>query len=68
MQKFFVKPAHGALLVPDPVSGAALPPGGAWKPRSQYWLRRMAQNEIVETAVPTGTAIDRLPPSTKAKG
>ena len=61
MEKFYVKPAAADLLVHDPVSGEKLPANGAFKPRSQYWLRRLAQGEIVETTPPPERAPAKAP-------
>jgi hypothetical protein len=61
MDKFFVKPAVAGARVPDPASGDPLPAAGAWKPRVKFWLRRLAQKEIV-VATPTSPA----PPDTPA--
>ena len=44
---FFVKPAPG-LRIADPQTGEYLPETGAVMPRSGFWLRRLADGDIVE--------------------
>lgn len=48
-QTFFIKPASGAK-VRDPVTKQHLRADGESKPRSNYWLRRVASGEVVEAA------------------
>lgn len=47
----YVKPAPG-LLVRDPVTMEPLPAAGAEKPRSSYWLRRLAAGDVTEAKPP----------------
>lgn len=44
----YIKPAPG-LKVRDPRNGEHLPETGAEKPRTRYWLRRLKDNDVVET-------------------
>lgn len=50
-QTIFIKPAAGAK-VRDPVTKQHLKAEGESKPRSNYWLRRVASGEVVEAAQP----------------
>ncbi|WP_315734170.1 DUF2635 domain-containing protein [Bradyrhizobium sp. SZCCHNR1093] len=36
--------------VRDPVSFKRLDPAGEWKPRSQYWNRRLLQGDVIEVS------------------
>jgi hypothetical protein len=38
--------------IPDPARGDLLPTEGRWLPRNQYWLRRLAEGDVTETAAP----------------
>lgn len=53
----FVKPARDAadqpLLVRDPASGEPLAADGEMKPRSKFWLRRLAQKDVLPAEPPT---------------
>jgi hypothetical protein len=53
----FVKPRlidDKPALVRDPLSGKPLAEGGEWKTRSQFWIRRIAQGDVIdETAEQT---------------
>lgn len=49
----FVKPVTGRL-VPDPERGGDLPPRGACVPANQYWLRRLKDGDVTETAPDAG--------------
>lgn len=49
----FVKPKDGAA-VPDPDRGGFLPTAGRSVPLSQYWLRRLADGDVVEAATGSG--------------
>ena len=42
----YVKPKPGAL-VRDPVTRTPLPSGGAEVPEDQYWMRRLADGDVV---------------------
>lgn len=65
MENVFVVPArdeHGnAKRVVDPQTGEPLPADGAFKPRSQYWHRRIAQGDVTETPPPAPSAIPERP-------
>lgn len=56
---FVVVPAPD-LVVRDPVTKEPLPAEGATKPRSRYWLRRVAEGSC--TVAPTSA------PTKKSKG
>lgn len=57
MANIYLKPAMIEIegetvlaLVPDPDKGfAPLSHEGGWKPRSQYWIRRMREGGVVES-------------------
>ncbi len=76
MDSLYVVPARdadgNACRVPDPATGDPLPPEGAFKPRTQYWLRRIAHSDVTETAPPQipqkPSAPADGPQSRKAKG
>lgn len=57
-QTIFIKPASDAK-VRDPVTKQHLDAAGESKPRSNYWLRRIASGEVVEIAQP---AADKAAP------
>ncbi|CCG42183.1 DUF2635 domain-containing protein [Magnetospirillum molischianum] len=42
----YVKPQAGRS-VPDPERGGLLPPQGAIVPDTQYWLRRLGDNDVI---------------------
>jgi hypothetical protein len=48
----FLKPAPDAQgkskIVPD-LAGGNLPAAGAWKPRTQYWLRRIKDGDVIDS-------------------
>lgn len=48
---FFLRPAPG-IRVADPLTGQYLPEGGALMPRSAFWLRRVADGDVVEVQKP----------------
>ena len=48
-ETFFIKPAQG-LRIADPKTGDYLPEGGRLCPRSGYWLRRLKDCDVVESA------------------
>ncbi|CAH7322839.1 conserved hypothetical protein [Vibrio chagasii] len=53
---FQIKPAKPGLLVKDPQTREPLKKRGELKPRTAYWLRRLADNSVVlvnDTAKPT---------------
>lgn len=69
MERIFIKPRDG-LKVVDPATGQRLAPGGEWKDKSMHWLRRLADQDVVETtptAPDTPAATPRLPRSAKTK-
>lgn len=45
----YVKPTEGRA-VPDPARGDTLPPKGREVEASQYWQRRLADGDVVESA------------------
>lgn len=47
----FLKPASGRT-VPDPDRGGLLPPDGRHVEPHQYWLRRLADGDVVEAQPP----------------
>lgn len=48
---FFLRPAPG-IRVADPETGQYLPAAGALMPRSAFWLRRVADGDVVEVQKP----------------
>lgn len=54
MSTFVLIPAEG-LKVRDPITKEPLPKGGARKPRSRYWMRRVAEGScsIAQSDPPT---------------
>jgi hypothetical protein len=52
MSNFYLKPVRDAagksMLVRDPSSGKPLDPKGEWKPRNQFWTRRVLQRDAIE--------------------
>jgi hypothetical protein len=53
MQNVFLKPvldgAGKPMLVRDPMTRKRLDPAGEWKPRIQYWTRRILQSDVRES-------------------
>ncbi|SPD73815.1 conserved hypothetical protein [uncultured Desulfobacterium sp.] len=47
MKKIFVKPANAGLKIRMPGTGAVLPADGAEVPNSSFWLRRIADGDVV---------------------
>lgn len=47
IKTIFIRPAPG-LKVRDPVTKQHLREDGEEKPRSTYWLRRLAKGEVIE--------------------
>ncbi len=45
----FVRSAPGAL-VRDPATGEPLPESGRKVPRDEYWMRRLADGDLILTA------------------
>ncbi|NKE43577.1 DUF2635 domain-containing protein [Roseomonas frigidaquae] len=57
----YVIPAEG-LKVPDPVLRDHLPAEGREVPRDAYWMRRLADGDVIETlppAAPVAEGSDR---------
>lgn len=48
MREIKIKPAVKGLLVRDPITRKPLHEKGELKPRSTYWLRRMADGSVIE--------------------
>lgn len=65
--RIFVKPnqpeGEPPLKVRKPVNGH-LAEGGEWMPKDSYWLRRLADGDVVEAKPPTEAA---APATTPAK-
>jgi hypothetical protein len=51
MRNVFVKPAVAGNIIRDPGTKIALKADGDWKPANQFWLRRIAQGDVVEATV-----------------
>lgn len=71
MNTFFIHPARTAegkpKRVPDPESAdprAVLPAGGAEKPRTAYWLRRVRDGDAIE-GKPEPSAVPATAPPPK---
>lgn len=47
----YVKPSEGRQ-VPDPDRGDALPPEGREVVPTQYWQRRLADGDVIESTAP----------------
>lgn len=60
MKTGFLKPSAG-LLVRDPVTGLHLAADGEEKVLTPYWLRRMADGDVVEAS------LDATPVPSKSK-
>ncbi|GAA4258943.1 DUF2635 domain-containing protein [Azospirillum formosense] len=60
----YVKPKPGAL-VRDPETREPLPAEGAEVPENQYWMRRLADGDVVRAGRPTVAA---LPVPTDGEG
>jgi hypothetical protein len=65
MPNVFVKPVlidGKPAIVPDPVTRKPLAAGGEWKPQNQYWLRRVAQGDVIDaTADQTAAQAQQKP-------
>lgn len=48
MRNVFVKPAAAGAIIRDPGTQIALAASGEWKPANSFWLRRIAQNDVVD--------------------
>lgn len=64
MSKLYIKPAPG-LLVLDPLTRKPLENGGEPKPADTYWMRRLADGDVIE--IP-GAEPARKPASKKPQG
>lgn len=62
----FVKPAAGRQVA-DPDRGGSLPPEGRAVPRSQYWLRRLADGDVIPAAPAASTTEAAPPKAAKSK-
>lgn len=62
MDNVFVRPRlidGQPAVLPDPQTGVPLAAAGEWKPRNAFWLRRIAQRDVIEgkpDAVPASPA------------
>lgn len=45
-ERIFLKPGPGRRLK-DPKTFDVVPPGGAWKPKTVFWLRRLRDGDAV---------------------
>ncbi len=50
-ETFYLIPKPGTV-VRDPVTAAVLPPEGAEKPKTGYWLRRLLDGDVTEGRAP----------------
>ncbi len=48
MRNVFVKIAVAGNILRDPLTKAALKPTGEWKPANSFWLRRIADGDVVD--------------------
>jgi hypothetical protein len=65
MDNLFVRPRlidGQPAVLPDPQSGVPLAADGEWKPRTAFWLRRVAQKDVIE-GKPVAAAPASPPPS-----
>lgn len=53
---FYLVPRDG-ITVRDPTSGIALPVGGAAKPQTAYWLRRLRDGDVAVKPEPKRAAV-----------
>lgn len=60
MKKVFVVPGSGRI-VPDHERGDVLPEAGRYVPKTQYWMRRLADGDVVKKPAP------KKPAATKSK-
>ena len=56
-----VQPREG-YVVRDPVSGLPLSAAGEEKPRSSYWLRRLADGDVIEVQSDVPRAVAAMKP------
>jgi hypothetical protein len=59
MNNVFVKP-NGPVIVRDPVTRKPLAAGGEWKPKNQFWVRRITQGDVID-ATAAQTAAQAAP-------
>lgn len=69
MDKLYIKPAPGRA-VRDPVTQQLLTADGEQKPRTPFWLRRLADGDVVVVThgsgeAPPGTAAEPAPKKTR---
>ncbi|EHZ5883523.1 DUF2635 domain-containing protein [Salmonella enterica] len=69
MDKLYIKPAPGRA-VRDPVTQQLLAADGEQKPRTPFWLRRLADGDVVVVThgsgeTPPGTAAEPAPKKTR---
>lgn len=63
-----LQPAVSGTIVRDPVTRQVLPDEGAEVEMTTYWLRRLAQGDVVEVAAPAAQAkVDKAAKATQAK-
>ena len=65
MNNVYVRPCQidgQPAVLPDPQTGEPLAAGGEWKPRNAFWLRRIAQRDVIEGAPEVATAAPASPP------
>jgi hypothetical protein len=67
MDNVFVKPARAAdgkvMVVPDPHSFRPLAADGEWKPRTNYWVRRLRDHDVTEATPPPEASKAKAPPT-----
>jgi len=72
MNRLYVKPAEGSTVRDPGRDGAVLPPEGDFVPREIFWLRRIAQGDVVEARPPkadkSGKAGKMPDPAAKTEG
>ena len=66
-EKIFVKPAEGCLVNMPERNMQQLPADGARVSRTQFWLRRLACGDVVETDDPKAEARAQAAADAKAK-
>lgn len=50
--KVYVKPCDGKLVNIPEHNNRVLPPEGAWVPNTQFWLRRLRDEDVEEAKPP----------------
>lgn len=66
MRNVFLKPALDdagkSKVVPDPQNDfRPLAGDGEWKPLTNYWVRRLRDGDVIETAAPAAAPTKRVP-------